>query len=155
MNVSNSTTGYRLMNAIKVNSISVWGVAIAGLSASVDVSVNNVSLEWLSTYGPSRIITDTTINPAETAMIHSKSPPNSLCGFWSTSNSNESDVMFKITSLSKCIVDVNFTYTIQDDSNVFGQNTTNSGTLGVVYATYLDGPASGAIFQPIGLPFLN
>lgn len=151
MNSSSSTTNYRISNAIKLNSISVW----SGLPSSSSQAVNTVSIEWLSSYGPSKIVMDTTINVSKPAVIHSRPPVNSLAGFWSLRNSNESDVLFIITCPNGSVVQTNVTYNLQDDTAINLVSTTNSGAVGTVYYTFLDGPAAAALFQPSVLPFLN
>jgi hypothetical protein len=153
MNVSNSTTNYRISNAIKINSITIWNPSYQ--TGTGNLFSSTCSVEWLSTYGPTKIVMDTSMTPDFPAMIHSRPPPASLCGVWSVRGSNESDVMFYITTAQGAIVDLNVTYTIQDDTSISGVGTTNSGSVGTVYVTYLDGPRSGAIYQPVQLPFLN
>jgi hypothetical protein len=153
MNTSNSTTNFRITNAIKINRLSIWSPA--ALSGTSNVGTVTCSVEWLSAYGPTKIVTDTSMSPTFPAIIHSRPPPASLCGFWSVRGSNESEVMFNITSWTGSVVDLNVTYTIQDDTSVTTVSTTNSGAVGTVYATFLDGPRSSAVYQPIQLPFLN
>jgi hypothetical protein len=154
MNTGNSTTNYRILNSIKVNHISMWSTALSGLTGSNGLGPSTMQLEWLSTYGPSKLISDTTVNPAQSCMIDSRSPPNSLACFWSTSGSNESDIVFRISSTNSTIIDVNVNYVVQDDNNSVAVTSQASGSLGNVYVTYLDGPRSGEVFQPIGLPSL-
>jgi len=147
MNTSGTTQNARVINAVKVNSISIW--------SPCTTSVLSASLEWISTYGPSKLISDTTVSATFPAVIHSKAPPQSLAGFWSTTGSNESDVMFAMTCPVGSVVDVNINFIVQDDLNTAGVTTTNNGSVGIVYYTYLDGPSGSADFQPIALPFLN
>jgi len=151
MNSSSSTTNYRISNAIKLNSISIW----SGLPASGSAITSTVAIEWLSSYGPSKIVMDTTINVSKPAVIHSRPPVNSLAGFWSLRNSNESDVLFQVTLPTGSIIQTNVTYNLQDDTAINLVSTTNSGAVGTVYYTYLDGPAAAAVLQPSVLPFLN
>jgi hypothetical protein len=153
MNAGGGTTNGRITNAIKLNSISIWSIA-GGVASGTPVATS-CSIEWLSEYGPSKLIIDTSINPAVMAMIHSKPPPGSLAGFWSVRGSNESTVLFNITAVVNAVVDVNVTYNIQDDTSVTSVTTAASGANLTVYATYLDGPRSGAVFAPVGLPSLN
>jgi hypothetical protein len=150
MNTSGSTTNYRVTNAVKINSITVWSI-----SATLGTPSPPIAIEWLSSYGPSKIVSDTTLSTAFPAMIHSRPPANSLAGYWSLRGSNESDVLFLVTCATGSIIHVNMTYNLQDDTAVTSVSTTNSGSAGTLYYTSLDGPAAGSVLLQNVLPTLN
>jgi hypothetical protein len=149
MNVSGSTTNYRIINAIRVNRVDMY---VAGPAPP---GSNTVQLEWVSTYGPSKLISDTSVSSAQVAMIRSKPPPQSLASFWSLRQANESDTLMFLTCPASTIVDVSVNIVLADDSVAVSVSTSSTGTIGVLYATYLDGPRGSAIFTPISLPSLN
>jgi hypothetical protein len=116
---------------------------------------SSLSLEWLSTYGPSVIINDFSISTAIPAVIRTVPPRNSLASFWSLTASNESDTIMNLNAPAGTCVDVWFTIVFNDGVAARSVPTAISGTQGLVYATYLDGPRTGAVFGPVGLVGLN
>jgi hypothetical protein len=158
MNLTGSTSNARLISAIKVNRIEIWN-SPAGSSAvnpGTPVTGFTTILEWSSTYGPARNITETTLGSTTPGHIVSSPPQNSLASFWSMSGSNESDVLFGLAMASQSIVDVSFEIVLSDLGVNSGTVTTSSsGTSSTVYSTYLDGPRSGAVMIPVGTPNLN
>jgi len=155
VNLASTTTNAALLNAIKVNRIDIYSAGGSAAGASSPLTTGTITLEWLSTYGPSKFISDTTVGSASVAMISSKSPVNSLASAWSLSGINESDVLFSITCPAQSIIDVYCSVVLMDGTNSRLPSTTASGTVGFVYHTYLDGPRAGAVFQPLGIGFLN
>jgi hypothetical protein len=149
MNLSGGTTNGGLLNAIRITRVRVYSSAAAAAFGST------ISLEWLSTYGPSKFISDTSIGATSVAMIDSKPPRTSLASSWSLSGSNEGDVLMSISTQTNAIIDVHVQLIVMDGSNARIATTSASGTTGFVYATYLDGPRSGAVFAPLGLPTIN
>jgi hypothetical protein len=151
LNVSGSTTNYRTINAIRINRIEMYAAPLIGNSSSP----TTVQVEWVSTYGPSKVISDTTISASLVAVVKSKPPQSSLASYWSLRNSNESDTLMFLTAPVNTIVDLNVSIVYQDDSVANAVSTSSTGTIGVLYATYLDGPRSGASLVPVSLPSIN
>jgi hypothetical protein len=149
VNISSSTGHWAIISAIKVDRIEMVSPSGALLTQGT------ISVEWLSTYGPSVIVSDTSNSTAIQCVVRSSPPRNSLASFWSLSNSNESDTLMNLNSPAGTVVDVFVTMVLNDGINSRNATTTNSGTQGILYASYLDGPRSGAIFTPISLAFLN
>jgi hypothetical protein len=149
MNLSGGTSNAGMLNAIRISRIRVYSCNTSATNSAT------VTLEWLSTYGPSKYISDTALGMTSVAMIDSKPPRTSLASAWSLSGSNESDVLFSISCPSSSIIDVTVQLIVMDGSNARIATTSASGTTGFVYATPLDGPRSGANFGALGLPSLN
>jgi hypothetical protein len=135
MGYGSSTTLLRLIAGIKLNRIEIYGsVASAGFA-------NTVSVEWLSNYGPSSEISDTSTSTSEPAHLVTSPPPQSLASFWSMIGTNESENIFNISCTAGSIIDVWVDIVLLDgQGNTASTSTTASGTY--LYVTYLDGPAS-------------
>jgi len=151
------TTQYRIINAIKVNSVQIWSVAAVSIGNSVQPTPAQISFEWLSTYGPSRILSDMALGATTCARIFTRPAPNSLASFWSLRATNESDTLFSVSATQNSVLDLNVTYVLQDDTVASSVTTTASSTTGVQYYTYLDGPRGGAVWAPMPatLPSIN
>jgi hypothetical protein len=150
VNTSSSTSNIALIKAMKINKICMYSGASAGGGNSA-----NLVLEWISTAGPNVQINRVVTGMADVAVLESKSPSRSLASFWFDSGVNESDVMFYLTCPTGAFVDVHVTLALGNDTNARQPTTAASGTAGLCYYTFLDGPRSGAIFAPIGFQSLN
>jgi len=139
MNQNSSTTNYRLCAAVRVNKIR--------LTTSI-----GASLEWLSAYGPTSATLVTATSTTAAGFLTQRPPKNSLCSFWSMNGSNESENLFSITGQTNDYVDVYFSIVLLDVEPAVIVTSQNSGTVGQVYRTYLDGPSSGAKMGPV---FIN
>jgi hypothetical protein len=149
VNTSGSTSNIALIKAMKINKICMYSGAVAGANSA------SLILEWISTAGPNVQINRVVTGTADVAVLESKSPSRSLASFWFDSGVNESDVMFYLTCPTAAFVDVHVTLALGNDTNARQPTTSASGTAGLCYYTYLDGPRSGAIFVPIGFQSLN
>jgi hypothetical protein len=74
MNISSSTSNYRLLSGIKLNRLEIWSPGDSSFG------VTTCSVEWTSTYGPSKIVSDSsmTVNAAHVVAVP---PPQSLHHF--------------------------------------------------------------------------
>jgi len=136
MNTGGSTTNYRLCAAVRVNKITI---TTAGTS----------SLEWLSAYGPTSATIVTGTSTTAAGSLTQRPAKNSLASAWSLSGSNESEKLFSILTGTNDYVDVHFSVVLLDQEPPVAVSTTNTGTLGQIYRTYLDGPAMSAVFVPV------
>jgi hypothetical protein len=152
VNLTGSTTNAALIKSMKINKIRVWSSGAVASSAQTSATV---ILEWISTAGPNIYQTDSTVGTANMAVLDSPSPKRSLASFWFDSGVNESDVMFFISCPPGAFIDVHVSMTTGNDTNARLPTTAASGTAGIAYYTYLDGPRTSAIFAPIGFQSLN
>jgi len=139
MNTGGSTTQYRLCQAVRVNKLELTVVA-------------GGSIEWKSTYGPNRLIEVNGTSTTAAGTLVSRPPVNTLASFWSLTGQNESEILFSIsTANTNDYLTVTFSFVLLDKSSPASVTFVNSGTLGQVYWTFLDGPRAGAIWTPIGV----
>jgi hypothetical protein len=143
LNQASSTNSYRLFSAVRLNQIEMV-VAAAG------------SVEWLSNYSPTSV-TEFNATSTTAAGIYTTSPPmNSLASFWSTSGSNESEVLLKIVNASaNDYLTAWYSVVITDNVPQVAVTTAGAGIGGRVYTSAFDGPASAAQWVPVSNAFLN
>jgi hypothetical protein len=137
-----TTAHARILSGFKVNRIKMWTIGSAGV-----VVPTTCSVEWTSTYGPSRIISDTSMSVAP-AHINSKPPPQSLASFWSLTGSNEGDVVMIISVPQGTVIDLDYTIILQNGETAVNVVTTTSDTLGALYMCCLDGAGSFGYLKP-------
>jgi len=138
-----STAAYRVLDAVKVRSIRIWGNA-PGTGA---VQARTSSVQWLSSYSPAKVVSDSGVGATYGARVYSKPPAMSLAGFWSLTGINESEAVFWLTLNEGDIVDLAVSARIQN--NVNGEDapaavTVVGATVGTVYQLALDFVQSGA-----------
>ncbi len=104
----NATTGARIFSGIRLNWIKVYS-----FSADSTTDVQTVSVEWTSTNGPSRLVSDTG-NNLHPAYVHASPPKDSLASFWSLTGNNESEVLCIISKPSSAITDINVSFILQN-----------------------------------------
>jgi len=93
----NTTTTYsRVWAAVKLRKVEVWGGAQSTTTTTNVIPYSSVSLEWLSSYGPAVVKSDSG-NFERPAHIECRPPRRSLAGFWSLVGQNEADVLFKFS----------------------------------------------------------
>jgi len=154
VNAASGVTNYGLIKSMKINKISLW-CSTPIIGTGVGTPNTTCSLEWASTAGPNRLITDSALGASAIAKIISNSPPRSLASFWFDTGINESDVMFFVSAIQGAIMDVSVSITVGEDVASRTITTAATGTAGLTYYSYLDGPRVGAIWQPQGFLSLN
>lgn len=133
-----TTNQNRLITAIKLKRVRVWGsVSVLG-SAPGDVQV-----EWLSSNAPSVIHSDTG-NGIRPPRVSTKPPPDTSERWWSISGSNETENLFTISCPMYTTIDIACSVRLADnEAAVAAESGTAAGaTVGRVYWNYLDGFAS-------------
>jgi hypothetical protein len=123
--------------------------------SSTLISVPSAAITWFSTNSPAETITES--NGGTTMMRADFRPPrDSLAGFWSSTNINETEILLYIAISTGVIFDVTVQLTltslIEAPATV---TTTASGVGGSVYTSYFDGPAAGAVMVPVSSLSLN
>lgn len=147
MNINNTTTNGRLISGIKLNRIEIYGAPSGP-----------IALEWLSTLGPTRELSDRSLTNSAIPCIKSSPPKQSLAGFWSMTGSQESDVLCTITtngSGAACTVDVWTSIILMDGEPIVGVTTTSTGTSATLYLTRFDGPGASAVLIPDNYTTIN
>jgi len=157
-----STTSYsRIWSNVKLRKIEVWGGTLSTTATTNVVPFTSVSLEWLSTYGPGNVKSDTG-NFERPPHLECRPPPRSLAGFWSLVGSNESDVIFKLSGSSSAIasgpfigvpagsiVDLHLQVTNQDDEAVTLYTALSGVTVGQNYVRdFVTAPGVSPGFAP-------
>jgi hypothetical protein len=138
-----ANTNARIISGYKLNRITAKCQPPGGLATLLLTT----SVEWTSSYGPSKIVSDTSmgIHPAK---LSSRPPRQSLASFWSLTGSNETDVLAILNLPAGTIVDINYSIIFQDGETPVSVPSTAAGTVGQLYMSYLDGSPSGQ-FQPV------
>lgn len=147
---SNDTTSTNLtfpISAMRVDRVTVWGA----LDPSTSSSTGRVGLTWLAR-GPAQETVEAT-GPSRVACISQSPPHNSLAGFWSTANEDESEALFVVEYLTKSIVDIEVAYVLSESSSSHGVGTTGTYLTSYAHLDCLDGGASagGQKLAPYGL----
>lgn len=142
MNTASSTANYRLLTALRLKSVEIWA------STATLGSTTTASVEWFSEQGPNIVHSDTSVGTAEPLHVFSRPPSSSLAGYWSTTAVDESVALCQLVVPANGIVDITYDAVIQDGTGTTAVTTTNSGTVGQVYMTYLAG-ATTTTFQPV------
>lgn len=143
-----TTLQYRVMAAIKLKRIRIWGQPPALGSASTLAQV-----EWLGVNSPSVVHSDSSMG-VEPCMVDTRPPPLSSCSWWSTGG-GATDTLCNITCPAGAIVDVDVTIRFIDSEGATASEAGTGGasTVGVVYYNYLDGFASKKL-APVGVTLL-
>jgi hypothetical protein len=130
----------RIISGYKLNRITARSEPQGGLAAS-NVTT---SVEWTSTYGPSKIVSGTSmgIHPAK---ICTKPPKQSLASFWSLTGSSETDVIAILNFPAGSVIDIDYTIILSNGETPVSVASTAAGTVGTLYMLYLDGSTSGQI----------
>lgn len=142
MNLSSALSNGRIFQAVRVNKVT--------LTTSIQASI-----QWRSLYAPSSTTLVTGTSTTAAGIYMSKPPKNSLASFWSTSGSNESEILFLLDFTTNDYIDVSFSAVFQDDLGSVNVVTSNNGSGGNLYRSRLDGPASGALLVPVLISSLN
>jgi len=138
-----TTAAGRIFDAVKVRRIRIWGNA-PGAGA---VAARTSGVQWLSTYSPAKVVSDSGSGATYGARISTKPPAQSLAGFWSLTGVNESDTLFVLQLNVGDVVDIDFSFRLQN--NIFGTDipaaiTVVAATVGTVYCMALDFANAGA-----------
>lgn len=151
VNQSSSTGNFRILSAIKLNRVEIWGLSGSGAS---DYGASSVVVEWLSQYSPTSEVTDsgTALYPAH---VVTTPPRQSIASFWSMSGSNESEVLFKVIAPPGAIMDIWYDMVLQDGQGPTSVGTTASGVAGTLYYSHADGPDASSTWAPVSLTSLN
>jgi hypothetical protein len=142
-----SSTGYRLLNSVKINWIDLYLPPVSGGSQSI-------SFAWLSEYAKSKVIVLSTMGTAEIAYTRIRPPVDTTAPFFSITGSGEVDPLFSIDVLTSMVLDINLSFTYQNFvataiAGNFLNTSTKTLTAGAIYTAALDGTSTN-IMVPAG-----
>lgn len=148
LNLSASTSNARLIASALVKRIEMYSMGVNSGSAPA-----TIGLTWLSNLGAITEVSDTSVSSAYPAVIRTSPPRNSVAGFWSSTGSNESEVLFAVTALGGTIVDLWLDFVLFDTgAATLTTSTSSGGTVGQLVYCPMDGPgASSPKLTPVGV----
>jgi len=146
MNIASGTSNYRLLSGFKLNRIEIWSPGSSAFAPST------CSVEWTSTYGPTTIVSDTSMTTTPAHLL-AQPPLMSLSSFWSITGSNESDSIALITAPASSIIDITYECRLQNGETPQNDVSTNNGTTGAIYMTPLFGLTTTSTV-PVSYPSL-
>jgi len=145
-----TTAGGRIFDAVKVRRIRIWGNA-PGAGA---VATRTSGVQWLSTYSPAKVVSDSGVGATYGARISTKPPALPLAGFWSLTGTNEADELFVLQLNLGDVIDIDLSFQVQN--NIYGTDVPAAvvlvgATVGTVYCLYLDYTVFGAaaVIMPV------
>ena len=106
----------RLFMSIRLKRIRIWQVnSTSSDPLGMADSSYGPSVLWESDHGPLAMILRPQIG-ADVGMFDGKPPKNSLAGFWSESNVDETDILFRFSALANAYIEVVFEAYINDST---------------------------------------
>jgi hypothetical protein len=148
VNLGSTTSNARVLQAIKLNRIEIFGAGASGVA-----STSFCAVQWLSTLGPATEFIDTSTSTASPPHLITTPPPNTLASFWSIAGSNETEVLLKIYCVTNSVVDVSFEAVFADGAPLLGSviTTTNAGSNSYLYVSYFDGPYASGVYPAMAV----
>lgn len=142
-----ATDAVRIFEAVRLRMVEIWANPTALGSAPT-----TCSLEWLGMFGPSTVVSDTTMGVSP-AHVRTSPPRASSDQWWSMSGFNESDSLFTMVLPADCVIEVILDVRlVEQESPTLGDPVTGA-TPGQLYGDYLDGSSSGKL-APVGFTVL-
>lgn len=147
LNGTTSSTCGRLLAAVRLTRLELWCTLTPGNAYA------SFSVEWLSNYGPSIEISDTTVSVSLPGHLITSPPTNSLCSFWSLTGVSEGEVLAKLvlpsSSNGTTVIDATFECVFMDDETPVSVSLSQTVTPNQFYMGYLDGQGSSSEVQPV------
>jgi len=140
-------TSARIFEAVRLKNVEVWSNPSALGSAPT-----TLSLEWLGPYGPSTVVSDTSMGVSP-AHIRTSPPKSSSDMWWCMSGFNESDQLFTLILPADCVIDVTLDVRLVEQESPTAGDTPAGATIGQLYGSYLDGFPS-KVLVPVGYTVL-
>lgn len=156
---TSTTTCSPLFGGIRINRISIWGVA-----SNAAINTNTITLVWDGATGPSTEIHDTTTNAMYSPYISSVPPRTSSASSWTsivtvdaaqsgTALGQGGEILFSIVSSQGTIVDLDVSLRVNDTPSTYVLTTVGLTAGAPVYLSLDNGYTSGAVnnFDPMGV----
>jgi hypothetical protein len=151
---SAANTALRMVAASRLRRVEIWDTATSTGALSA------VNLEWSSGNSPPVVHSDVSVGSAAPLYVTSTPPAKSFASFWSleaSTGSALSESMFTFSCSANAVIDVHVELVIQNRGIFTGSGsapaaltTTTAGTVGFVYAAYLDGIGGAGAIIPVG-----
>jgi hypothetical protein len=147
-----ANSAYRILTAVRLNSISIWGPMAATLDP-VTVAIEFQSLSSGAPFGaPTRSVSDTSMGSTECAFVKTSPPPKSLAAqWWNSGLTTGVDNVMSLTFPLNAIVDVQLTGICGPGSGLSSQvgAAVAAATVGEIYVRALDSNG-GVVLVPVG-----
>lgn len=134
-----STTQYKVCNYIRIKWVRIWGGPPSSLAPAT------IAFQWSGTVagslGPNQQFTDTSMGASYISHMKIKPPVNSSAAQWVATGNGAApgtNVVFNYVLPPSAVLDICLDCSINDDTTASSITTTNTGTLGVLYALALD-----------------
>jgi len=151
---TSATAGYRIFNAVKLNSLDVW-------SANISVpGTNTIEVELLTNNqysgAPSKIYSDSAIGISDIAHVHVKPAKASFVGSWLPLPVSGSPITLMYLTIPRySAIDINLTVDlIDEESPQIINNAIAGATLGTLYTRPLDSDNATPDLLPIGVSYV-
>jgi len=137
-----TSVSYRLIDAIRIVSVEMWGEDPAFAAAAT-----SVVLEWVSEDGPN-VTTSCQSAATQPAYLKSRPPARSLAGFWSDSGYDEATELMSLTAPIGSTIDLTVELCLpQQKGGVAGPTSAAHLVVGTLYWVPIDG--STGVAKPV------
>ncbi len=141
-----TTSAYQLANAVRIRKVEIWGTAtnvFTPVTVSCDFSGSSAG-----SFGPSRIISDTSVGATRVAHVVAKPPRDSQANQWQSSSS--ASTLFTLVLPTLAVVDIHYSLTMRDSAGATSVTGAVAGaTVGQLYVRALDSPSGTAVCAPL------
>ncbi len=144
-----ATTTARLLQAVKLKRIRVWGNVPSLGSAPSTVQVEWTSGTGVASFGAAWKVSDTS-QGVTSAFVDARAPKGSIADFWLQNGQTNAGVAI-LTFPTGAVFDFHVTCVFVDTESPTAGQTTTGATVGRVYGGTL---SSGATWSPVGLTAL-
>lgn len=132
-------TSVRLLEAVRLKMVEVWGNPVALGSPPALTSV-----EWIGENSPSTIVSDRGMG-VRPAHVRTTPPSDSSNRWWSISGTSESDILFVLSIQANSVVDITLELRFVETESPTAGDIPAGAVIGQLYGDYLDGLASGKL----------
>jgi len=143
---TSATAAYRLMSAVRIRNITVWGPMSSSL-VPVTVSVEYPNVSYIS--GPTKIRSDSSMGATKAGLVIFPPPPDSMQVNWLADNSQIAAILQIVTG---SVVDIDLDLVLQNGETPVAVSAAVAGaTVGEIYCRALDSTGS-KLLTPVSYP---
>ncbi len=141
-----ATSAYQMASAVRIRRVEIWGPPSSTLTpVTVTCEFAGASA---GSFGPSQVKSDTSVGATRVAHVVASPPRDSQASQWQSSSST--GVLFVLTYPSGAIIDIHYSFTMQDRTGATAVTGAVAGaTVGQVYLRSLDSVTSSAVLVPL------
>jgi hypothetical protein len=138
-----ATSGFDVFDAVRINSVEAWGIAVLGTPATVSVTFNG---ETVGAQGDQKLHTDTSMG-VEPAHVKARPDPLTQAGQFQASSANTA---FTISGPTGTVIDVSVTFRqpVQGQAQAC-QNALAGADTGAIFYRGLDGKSVSTTSFPV------